>query len=179
MGHWILLPGSVHVHHRPLAHECLVSWLERHRCLGFPLCVDMLCFLLKKNCNAWKNFTLTLPETLSGVEVTFPDRGTFLGCFYTKETNGCCDCLQSWKGEQVHRISGLRSWNVLIYNVWFIAFYHGMFLNQCTFILNVSIMFAKMCKDVPQTDNSHMHKFDCGVYEHHVKIWSKPRVTLP
>ena len=30
------MPGSVHVYHRPLAHECLVSWLERHRCLGYP-----------------------------------------------------------------------------------------------------------------------------------------------
>ena len=132
-------------------------------------------FFIEKKCNAGKNFTLILPETFSGVEVTFPDRGTFLGCFYTKETDGCCDCLRSWKGEQVHRISGLRSWNVLIYNVCFIVFYHGMFLNQCIFILNVSIMLAKICKDVPQTDDSHMHKFDCGVYEHHVKIWSKPR----
>ena len=38
-------------------------------------------------------------------------------------------------------------------------------------LLNVSIMLAKICKDVPQTDNSDMHLFDHGVYEYqHVSM---------
>ncbi len=166
MGHWILLPCQGQYMSTTdlwLTSVWSVGWSDTGALAIHDVhWYAMLAFF-------WSALWVYFP----GVEVTFPDRGTFLGW---AKRNGwmlwLCAKLEGWANSPNFRTTIMKRVDLHV------CFKHAIFqISESMYniysILNVtcSIMLAKICKDVPQTDNSDMHLFDRGVYEYqHVSM---------